>query len=61
MVPTEKKTLLTRQHAADRLEVSKRTLMRWDKRGITKPKRFGRLVRYDADEINQLCSTGAVI
>jgi excisionase family DNA binding protein len=49
--PMEK--YLTAKEAADKLRVSERTLIRWEKSGALKPKRIGGVKRYKASELDK--------
>jgi excisionase family DNA binding protein len=44
---------LTAKEAADKLRVSERTLIRWEKSGALKPKRIGGVKRYKASELDK--------
>lgn len=49
--PKEKVTYLTRKEVAAIFKISLVTVNDWNKLGILKPYRLGRLVRYKSDEI----------
>jgi len=44
---------LTAAQAADKLQVSKRTLIRWEKSGALKPTRIGGVKRYKASDLDK--------
>lgn len=44
---------LTAKQAAEKLQVSSRTLIRWEKSGTLTPKRIGGIKRYKASDLEK--------
>ena len=44
---------LTAKQAAEKLQVSRRTLERWEKSGTLTPKRIGGIKRYKASDLDK--------
>lgn len=55
---TSSRALYDRQQAAEFFSISTRTLDQWEREGLIKATRFGRLVRYHRDELERVASEG---
>jgi len=44
---------LTAKQVADKLQVNRTTLWRWEKNGTLKPRKIGGVKRYSADQIDK--------
>ncbi len=45
---------LTRQEVAEMLKISQRTIVNWERKGIVRPVKVGRAVRYVRSEVEEL-------
>lgn len=52
--PPNGETFLTTDEVCKKLSISRVTLWEWDKKGITKPVRFGNLKRYKLTELEKM-------
>jgi excisionase family DNA binding protein len=52
--PSDRMPLLTQGEVGEVLRVTRRTIRRWDAKGILRPIRVGGVTRYRADEITAL-------
>lgn len=56
--PESRRTLYTREQAAEFFACSPRTVDAWTKAGHLRPTMFGRLVRYHRDELERVAREG---